>query len=175
MKSISLFAACFLAVVTALAEDPATFNVGAFTFARPADWSWVAVNSPMRKAQLKVPGQDAGQAAEITFFHFGPGGGDVKTNTQRWFRQFTSAPGAEKSEEQTFGKTKVTFVTTEGTFASGMPGGPTTALPDQALHGAILEHADGLVFVKMTGPGTVVKAAREKFVDFVKNAAQSLK
>ena len=56
-----------------------------------------------------------------------------------------------------------------------MPGGPATAMKDYALLGAILEHPEGLVFVKMIGPGALVKTSREKFIDFVKTAAQSLK
>ena len=173
MKSLSLLASLLLLVSTALAEDPATFQVGGFTFTRPADWGWVQVNSPMRKAQLSVPGGEKG--AEITFFHFGPGGGDVASNTQRWFRQFQSAPNAEKTEEMTFGKTKVTLASTEGTFSSGMPGGPTTPMTDYALLGAILEHPEGSVFVKMTGPAALVKSSRDKFIGFVKTAAESAK
>jgi hypothetical protein len=170
MKSLSLIAACLLAVTAAFAEDPATFDVSGFTFKRPADWSWVPVNSPMRKAQLKVGG-----SADLVFYFFGPNSGDVKANLARWFGQFTGNPGAEKTEEQTYGKTKVTFASTEGTFASGMPGGPTTAMKDYALLGAILESPEGLVFVKLTGPAEVVKANRQKFVDFVKDAAQTAK
>jgi hypothetical protein len=173
MKSISLIAALLSLTLSALADDPAAFDVGAFKFTRPADWSWVAVNSPMRKAQLKVPGAEPG--GEVTFFHFGPGGGDAQANVQRWFRQFQSTEGAERTEEMTFGKTKVTLATTEGTFSSGMPGGPTTPMTNFALLGAILDHPEGLVFVKFTGPAALVKASRDKFIDFVKSAAQSVK
>jgi hypothetical protein len=174
MKLFSLLAAAVLAAATALAEDPATFEVGGFTFKRPADWGWVQVNSPMRKAQLKVPGGE--QPGDVVFFHFGPGGGDAKANVDRWFKQFSGAPaGAEKTEEQTYGKTKVTYAETEGTFASGMPGGPSSALQNYALVGAILDGPEGAVFVKLTGPKALVKASHEKFVDFVKDAAQSRK
>jgi hypothetical protein len=174
MKLFSLLAAAALAAATAFAEDPATFEVGGFTFKRPADWGWVQVNSPMRKAQLKVPGGE--QSGDVVFFHFGPGGGDANANVDRWFKQFSGAPaGAEKTEEQTYGKTKVTYAETEGTFASGMPGGPTSALPNYALVGAILDGPEGSVFVKLTGPKALVKSTREKFVDFVKDAAQSRK
>jgi hypothetical protein len=56
-----------------------------------------------------------------------------------------------------------------------MPGGPTTPMKDSALLGAILEHPDGAIFVKFTGPAALIKANREKFVDFVKDAAQNPK
>ncbi len=172
MKLLKLAAAMLLSAAAVFAEDPATFSVGAFAFTRPAEWTWVPVNSPMRKAQLKVPGAEPAQSAEIVFFHFGNGGaGGVQANAQRWLRQFESKPGVEKIEPRDLGGTAVTLVSTEGTYNSGMPGGPTTPLADQALLGAILDHADGSVFVKMTGPVALVKASREKFIAFITAAA----
>lgn len=159
-------------VARAQAEDPKTFEVGGFTFARPEQWQWVPVTSPMRKAHLKI-GEDP--AAEITFFHFGAQGGDVKSNTDRWLAQFKSKPDAEKIETKEVNGTKVTTVTTEGTFSSGMPGGPTSPMTDYALHGAILEGAEGSVFVKLVGPEAKVKAAREQFVSFIDAATKSRK
>jgi len=176
MRFIPLAALLLLLVTIARGEDPATFPVGAFTFARPTTWSWVPVTSPMRKAELKVPGADASQFGDITFFHFGAGqGGDIQANTQRWLRQFDSKPGTEKTASLDAGSTKITLVTTEGTFHSGMPGGPTTSVPDQALLGAILENPEGNVFVKMTGPIALVNATRQQFIDFVTAAAATAK
>jgi hypothetical protein len=163
--------ALFALAVTVYADDPASFEVGAFTFQRPADWQWVPVTSPMRKAQLKVPGADPSKAAELTFFHFGQGqGGDVQANAQRWLRQFKSKEGAEKTEPLDVPGAKVMLVSTEGTYASGMPGQPTKSLEDYALLGAIIESEGGAVFVKMTGPTATVKASRQRFIDFVKSA-----
>lgn len=163
--------ALFALALTAYADDPASFEVGAFTFQRPADWQWVPVTSPMRKAQLKVPGADPSKAAELTFFHFGQGqGGDVQANAQRWLRQFKSKEGAEKTEPLDVPGAKVMLVSTEGTYASGMPGQPTKSLEDYALLGAIIESEGGAVFVKMTGPTATVKASRQRFIDFVKSA-----
>ena len=39
-----------------------------------------------------------------------------------------------------------------------------------ALLGAIIEHPDGNVFVKMTGPAALVKESRKKFLDFISTA-----
>ena len=168
MKHLALSLLAFCCAATLHAEDPATFPVGSFTFARPAAWTWVPVSSPMRKAQLRVPGAAADQAADITFFHFGAGGGGgLDANIKRWLGQFQAAEGVSKVEPQTIAGTKVTIVTTEGTFASGMPGGASTPLPDQALLGAIVEHTDGDVFVKMTGPAPLVKESRAKFMEFI--------
>lgn len=175
MKTFAVLALTLLAAASLRAEAPATFEVGGLTFARPSDWQWVEVTSPMRKAQLKVPGATAEQAADITFFHFGPSGGDVNANVQRWLGQFQSPADASKTAPLEVAGTKVTLVTTEGTFASGMPGGPTTALENYALLGAIIEGGEGNVFIKMTGPKDVVKAANQKFIDFVTAAASKKK
>jgi hypothetical protein len=171
MKRLSLLAISLIGAASLHAEAPATFPVGGLTFKRPADWAWVEVSSPMRKAQLKVPGAKADEFAEITFFHFGAGGGgDVQSNAQRWLAQFKAGEGAGKIEPQTIGSAKVTLVSTEGTYSSGMPGGPQSAMENYALLGAIVEHGDGNVFVKMTGPAALVKGSRQKFLDFLATA-----
>jgi hypothetical protein len=168
MKSLALLALALFTTVAARAEDPAVFEVGGLKFARPADWKWVEVTSPMRKAQLKIPGASAEQSADVTFFHFGAGGGgDVTSNAQRWLAQFKSPEGAAKIEPQEIAGTKVTLVTTEGTFSSGMPGGPTTAIENAALLGAIIEGPDGNIFIKLTGPAALVKGLRAKFLEFI--------
>lgn len=176
MKFPALLAAALLSLFTARAADPATFEVGGLTFTRPADWPWIEVTSPMRKAQLKVPGASAEQTADITFFHFGAGGGgDVTANAQRWLAQFKSAEGASKIEPQELAGATVTIVTTEGTFSGGMPGGPAAAVENFALLGAIIEGEEGSVFVKMTGPAALVKASRPKFMDFITAAIAAKK
>lgn len=168
MKSLVLFVLAVLTSVSVRAEDPTVFEVGGLKFSRPADWKWVEVTSPMRKAQLKVPGASADQSADITFFHFGAGGGgDVSSNAQRWLAQFKSAEGASKIEPQEIAGAKVTLVTTEGSFSSGMPGGPTAVMENAALLGAIVEGPDGNVFIKMTGPAALVKGSRAKFLEFI--------
>jgi hypothetical protein len=43
-------------------------------------------------------------------------------------------------------------------------------LENYALLGAIIEHKDGNVFVKMTGPAALVKESRKKFLDFLASA-----
>jgi hypothetical protein len=158
--------------VPAVAQTaPDSFEVGGLKFSRPADWNWIPVQSPMRKAQLAVPGMGSSKTADITFFHFGPsGGGDLESNVQRWLRQFQSTAGAEKVEAKTIGGRKTTLVSTEGTFSAGMPGQPAAPMDNYALLGAIIEDPSGNVFVKMTGPKETVQAAREKFMKFLESA-----
>jgi hypothetical protein len=155
------------------AQDPVAFQVGNFAFERPDGWKWVPPVSPMRKAQLAVPGAD-GESAEVTFFHFGPGeGGGIQQNVDRWFAQFGNSNTSQ--QEVVVGSTRIIQVTAEGTFQSGMPGGPTTPLGGYALRGAILENAEGgNVFVKMTGPAPLVLSAAAGFDEMVRAAASTL-
>jgi hypothetical protein len=155
----------------AQAQAPANFEVGSITFSRPAEWAWVTPSSSMRKAQLSIPGINPSAAAEVTFFHFGAGGGgDTDSNVKRWLAQFKSAPGAEKVEEKKIGNRKVTVVSTEGVFSSGMPGAAVSAQENYALLGAIMEDAGGTVFIKVTGPKATVQAATPKFFEFLASA-----
>jgi hypothetical protein len=150
------------------AADAPTFKVGDFTFTRPAKWETVTPSSQMRAAQLKVPGADDKSSAEVVFFQFGAGqGGSVEANVDRWLGQFAEPREKlnSKVENLTVGKTKLTYVSGEGTYKGGMPGGPpATAQPDYALLGAIVGNpGDNLIFVRMTGPKTLVKSSTDDF------------
>ncbi len=158
------------------AADPATFTVGGLTFKRPDSWKWVSVNSQFRKAQLHVPDptNPSGPGADVVFFNFGPGqGGDNDSNISRWVGQFAQADGSAIKpivEAATIKGTKVTRVRVDsGTFNSGMPGGPTTPMENYGLYGAIIESAQGSVFVKLTGPADIVRAAAPNFEALVQS------
>lgn len=173
MKTVLAFAVLFAFISVAIpAETRAeTVKVGSFTFTIPDGWKSVTPSSPMRKAQLEVArGPDK---ADVTFFDFGAGqGGSTADNIARWYAQF---PGSEKNritENVQVGAVKITFAMTDGTFSSGMPGGPTTPMPGYALCGAIMETAEGSVFIKMTGPDAVVKASLQAFKKMVSDAAK---
>lgn len=172
MKRLAVFALSLAALVSAHAAD-AEFQVSSFTFSLPEGWVKKEPRSPMRKAQLEVPGKDGAKPAEITFFHFGNGqGGDVNANVQRWFGQVAGSKDAQKTEEKEINGTKVTFVSAEGTLKASPMAGIPEDMPNAALHGAILEHTDGPVFIKMTGPAAVVNESKEKFLALVKSATE---
>ena len=161
-----------LSAVAAVAAE-AKFKVSEFTFQRPEKWEAVETASAMRKAQLKINDAEKKTSAEIVFFHFGAGGGGgLQANIDRWYRQFEGSREAIKarSEEAKVGKHKITYVQAEGTFNSGMPGGPTTPMKDYALRGAIIESGEGDVFVKLTGPAALVKASEADFKKMVESA-----
>ena len=171
-----LLLACLLFTVTstARAADPATFTVGSFTFKRPPSWKWVVVaGNSMRKAQLRVEGE-GGASADVVFFTFGAGqGGGVQGNVSRWIGQFDQGDGKKVDAVEETAEIKGTKITrvrvASGTFNSGMPGGPTTPQTDYGLYGAILENKDGDVFIKLTGPAALVRAASADFEALVQS------
>lgn len=156
----------------AVAAAPTTFEVSEFKFQRPARWEWVEANSPMRKAQLKVTDQGGKESGEVVFFFFGGDGGGTEANIQRWLSQFVEARDEKntKVERKTVGQTKLTYVRAEGTYQSGMPGGPKTPLKDHVLLGAILEGAQGHVFIRYTSPKALAGAADAEFRGMVESA-----
>ena len=99
------------------------------------------------------------------------GAGGVQANVDRWLHQFTEPADQihAKIENVTVGKTKVTYVQAEGTYKDGMPGGAVTPMPDSALIGAILESDNGNVFVRMTGPKTLVKSLTAEFKKMIES------
>jgi len=155
------------------ADAPLQFEAGALKFTRPSSWTWVPSTSPMRKAELKVAGKDGQGAAEVVFFHFGAGqGGGVTANIERWYGQF--ADGRDKinarSEEKSVNGLKITYAFCEGTYLSGPPFGQKVQMKGYALVGAIVEDAGGSVFVKMTGPQEITRAAETDFRKMVEGA-----
>jgi hypothetical protein len=164
-----------LFALSALAFSPQAraenVKVEAFAFTVPEGWRSVPPSSPMRKAQLEIA--RGPEKAEVTFFHFGADqGGSAADNVARWYAQFPGSEDKRITEHVQIGAVKITFAMTEGTFSSGMPGGPTTPMEGYALCGAILESATGNVFVKMTGPNAVVKASTDIFKKMVSDAAK---
>jgi hypothetical protein len=172
MKRLALLTLSLLAMVSLQAEE-AKFTVSAFTFTKPAAWKQVEPKSAMRKAQLEVPGVNGGKPGDVTFFFFGNGqGGDVQANVSRWLGQLSGGKEVQKVEPQEMNGTKVTIVSTEGTMKASPFAGIPEDVPNAALLGAILEHEEGPVFIKMTGPADVVKGARETFMTLVKSATE---
>lgn len=153
------------ALPLAAAPAPTSFKAGELQFDRPETWAWIPTQSPMRKAQLAVPAA-SGEPGEVVFFHFGTSnGGGTQANVDRWFSQFEGSRQDIKArtEEAKAGKNKVTYVFAEGTYLSGMPGGPRTPKPGFAMLGAIVEDPGGFVFVRFTGPKATVDAGTAAF------------
>ena len=103
---------------------------------------------------------------------FGTGqGGSTQANVDRWIAQFKPEKGSAgpgKPVSMKVGAIPVTIVTTEGTYSSGMPGGPSTPKPGWALRGGIAEGPQGPVFFKMYGPKKTVLGATAAFDGLLK-------
>jgi len=100
------------------------------------------------------------------FFHFGPGnGGGIQANVDRWLGQFEEKGSALVSKVETVKvrNQDLTLVRAQGTYLSGMPGGPKTPQPDTLLLGAIVPGPEGAVFIRFTGPSALGKAAEPDF------------
>ena len=142
-------------------------QAGGLSWKPPAEWTVEPSGSSMRVVTYRVPATagDA-EAGEVAVFFFGAGqGGSVDANVERWYGQFTPEAGSAKPtrSEQTVNGTRVTRVSTEGAYSTGMPGGPGTSKTAFALLGAIAEGPGGNVFFKLTGPRKTVQKAASKF------------
>jgi len=174
MKTAIAVGALFLVSAVAVRSEARAeaIKVEGFTFNVPEGWRSVTPASPMRKAQLEIArGPDK---AEVAFFHFGADqSGSAADNVARWYAQFPGSEGKRVTENVQIGAVKITFAMTEGTFNSGMPGGPTTPMEGYALCGAIVETATGNLFIKMTGPNAIVKASTDAFKKMVTDGAKA--
>jgi len=160
--------------VSHAAEDHKTFKVADLTFSRPEKWKWVDIQPGMRAAQLEVKGEDGKNNGEVVFFHFPGGGGGVQANIDRWLGMFQE--GKDKINAKTEKVKKehgtVTYVQADGTYMSGMPGGPKKPQAETMLQGAIIETPDANVFVRLTGPIALVKAAQADFRKMAESAIE---
>lgn len=123
--------------------------------------------------QAKAGEGDDVATARVTLM---PAGGDIQANIKRWQDQFTARDkDAEKTEELKVGKWTVYIVDVNGNFSERVGGGPfaggkVVKREGYAMTGAILVHPEGRkYFAKLIGPGAVVKANREAFVQMVKS------
>lgn len=132
----------------------------------------------MRVATYRVPqGADDETAGELAVFHFGPGdGGGIEANIERWVGQFSDVPAGsiERSElRSASGLQQHVIEIPKGTFASGMPGGPTTPKTNYGLLGAIVESPSGSFFFKLTGPTATLQKERSRFFELLDSVRAS--
>jgi hypothetical protein len=163
-------------LVSSHAPSVDTGEAAGLRFTAPKEWAVVPSASSMRLATYRLPqAQGDPEAPELGVFYFGQGqGGSVESNVARWLSQVTpekgSAPRGEPKKAKVNG-IDVTTLQAEGTYASGMPGGPTTPKSGFLLVGAIAEGPKGAVFFKLTGPRKSVAAARKSFDALVQSLA----
>ena len=151
-------------------------QAGGLSWKPPSAWPADPHASQMRLATYRIPAaRGDSEGGELGVFYFGRGeGGPATTNVDRWVHQFTPDAGAAKpsSRTETVNGIRVTRVTAEGTYASGMPGGPSTPKAHFSLLGAIAEGPDGNVFFKLVGPRSTVRAASAQFEALVRSLSR---
>ena len=142
-------------------------QVAGISFSAPTSWRREAPSSSMRAAQFAIPGSADEKDGSVAVYYFGTGqGGGVDENVTRWQGQFRDPSGAPPAPAVTHTEShglKVTIVSVKGTYASGMPMGPSTPEPGFALWGAIIENPQGNVFVKATGPAALIAREQPRF------------
>ncbi len=142
-------------------------HAGGLFWKPPAGWTAEPPNSPMRVVTYRIPAATGdAEPGELGVFYFGVGeGGSADANVERWTAQFTPESGSAKPlrRVETVNRIRVTRVSVEGTYSSGMPGGPKTAKSGFALVGAIAEGPGGNVFFKLTGPRKTVQKSAPQF------------
>ena len=130
-------------------------------FSDPPGWKRRPPSNAMRTAEYLVPRANGdSEDAECSVVTFGPGGGSVDQNIDRWIRQFdpSATSPLKKSATQVDGM-KTTVLKMSGTY-TGMGTAPK---PNYALIGAVVEAPSGLWFFKLVGPDATVQAAAKGF------------
>ena len=103
--------------------------------------------------------------AECVVYFFGKGqGGGVQANLDRWKGQFSQA-SAPKLGKRTIHGLPVDTIDIAGSYAgmAGPMGGAATPKPGYRMLGAIVENAEGNIFLKFAGPAKTVAANQSKF------------
>lgn len=139
----------------------------------PTEWQDLPSTSPMRLAQMIIPGP--GGNAEVALFRFPGGAGTVEQNVTRWAGQFTAPDGSTptpKSEVAELGGLSVTTVTLEGTYIAPVsPRDPSNRFnePNWAMLGVIVQGAGDPYFFKIVGPAATLTAWQPALVAFAKS------
>jgi len=161
MKLIAMIYALFILQLNA----GEVIQAGDFQFKAGAPWVQKEAGG-MVKGALAYGETDL----VVKFYHFGAGqGGGVAANVKRWKGQFQGESVSEQQEKK-HGDQTVTIIKVKGTYLDGPPMGKKVPRENYALYGAIIPHASGDVFLKMTGSEPEMKKAEEDFRKLVASA-----
>lgn len=124
----------------------------------PAEWRRVP-SSKFRDFNCKF-----GESGEV---YVSIGSGDIKTNAERWLKQFGSSDSVDVDalEKLTVFGEQAVILEAEGKF-EGMRG---IQLENAGLLGLLVNTRGNLITVKMVGDAAEVKAQRENFITFSKS------
>ncbi len=157
--------------VTSSNENTASVDV---VYQAPDSWLAEPANSPLRKAQFRIPGKKGD--GEMGVFYFPGAGGSVEANLNRWFGQFKQTDGSDskakaKSSSQNINGLTITTVYLTGIYLKprvpSMMGGPVDETPGYAMQAAIVETPAGPWFFKAVGPQTTIDENQDAFQKLV--------
>ncbi len=137
----------------------------------PDGWKRQPPANQMRLAEATIP-DASGDPAKACLVVLSSAGGSIESNISRWAGQVHDAQGqpvAGTPETKQVGGVNVTIVEMTGTY-SGMNEAPKE---NWTLRGAIVETAQGLLFIKMMGPAESMKAALPGFNSMVDSIKKS--
>lgn len=130
----------------------------------PASWEKQTPKNNFRMVQFKVAKVEGDDADAEFYVSKLAGGGTVEDNIKRWVGQFADGKASETKKAE---RPKLTIYTTEitGTFIEKKFPMDTkgTARPGWKMLGAIAETPDGTLYIRLTGPGKTVDAAKAGF------------
>lgn len=141
----------------------------------PVGWRREEPSSGMRKAQFRLAKADnEPEDVVVVITHFPGMKGMDDNNLRRWYGQFTQPDGrptveaVEKATYQLDGVV-VTLVDIPGTMSAGSPMmGGGAAKKNFRMLAAIIDHARGPHFLKLTGPADGVERWKASGVAFLK-------
>ncbi|MGB0715153.1 MAG: hypothetical protein ACPGXK_04700 [Phycisphaerae bacterium] len=177
-------AATNTAAPTATASDAkgGSFAHAGVQFSVPAGWVEEAVTpSPMGpKAVFNLPTEAGKPACSVRITHYPnmrgrPGMDDMNIN--RWLAQVKKSDGSAITREDAnvqeidLGDVKLIVVDATGVIAGGM--GVETSLAERRMISAIVKHANGPHFVKVTGAADAMGKAADSIMTFLKSAKKS--
>lgn len=156
-----------------------TLTLTGLTFAVPKDWvvQPIAPGPFVAKATFRIPVTGSEERCAVRITHYPGMKGKDDMNIARWASQFRGSDGKPLTRDSgeitkrdiADGKIRLTIVQFTGSMASGMSGsGP--AQPDQRLVAAIVDHAQGPHFVKVTGSIESMKKVHESIITFLLTA-----
>ncbi|MCH8852854.1 MAG: hypothetical protein IID41_09425 [Planctomycetes bacterium] len=153
-------------------------TVDRLEFVVPSTWVVEQPTSSVRKAQLRLPGGDDGDA-ELVIYNFGTtpeAGGSVEASFGRWCGQFVQTDGRESKDVATRREAEISGMAVHTIDISGRyvaavrPGSPEKHdKPDHRMLGSVIISPEGKYFLKLLGPSSTVEKHAALYEEFLRS------
>ena len=150
-------------------EGSRTPTIVGMTFTLPERWREIDLTDEQRSfvdARFEIPTSDEPLTLTVT-----SAGGGIDANVERWQGQMELEPGDTPSidEFETNGVT-AKWVDLRGTFRAGMTGGGGGPQDNWRLIGVAIPHSPRDIYLKLTGPRSIVAEIEDEVREFAKSA-----